>query len=437
MRPDLPTPATITRPSDDADEPTARANSSPSRCSSAAKRLVLETNDATPALDDLVVVHAGHLVARTRARVHVAAPGGLPLAARLEEILDELADGASPAVARQLVRGRRRALRAPRCPPPPAARRCAGAACPGKSSPTNAACSGATPCRFENPHEPGELVAVGILRDVVDAELAARSRTLSETRPVTIATGMSHQAQHRDAETVLDLVALELEPPAVDVAEVDAAVGHDAVDVERDELDGLRERRVDHRDTRSQMSMARSTSSSSWSSGIMFGPSLGALSGSGCVSMNSPSAPAATRRERERRNELARAAARAAGALPWTLHAVRRVEDHRARRTRRACARSRACRRRDRRSRRTMPRSVTATSSLDRGCGRRPRRAHLVDGAAHSLGMHPLPLLHVHGLARRAGGDEQIGLAAEKRRDLQHVDDLRRRRALLRADGRR
>ena len=39
---------------------------------------------------------------------------------------------------------------------------------------------------------------------------------------------------------------------------------------------------------------SRAISPSSSSSGIMFGPSLGAPSGSGCVSMNRPSAPAAT-----------------------------------------------------------------------------------------------------------------------------------------------
>ena len=50
-----------------------------------------------------------------------------------------------------------------------------------------------------------------------------------------------------DAQAVLNLVALELEAPAVDVAEVDAAVGHHAVDVERDELDRSGERGVDHR----------------------------------------------------------------------------------------------------------------------------------------------------------------------------------------------
>ena len=158
----------------------------------------------------------------------------------------------------------------------------------------------------------------------------ARSRTLSETRPVTIATRMPTQPQHRDAETVLDVVALELEPAAVDVAEVDATVGHHAVDVE------ARRAGCDRASAGSIIvapgprcrPRARRASSSA-SSGIMFGPSLGALSGSGCVSMNSPSAPAADRGERERRNELARAAARAAGALPRPLHAVRRVEDDR------------------------------------------------------------------------------------------------------------
>ena len=59
------------------------------------------------------------------------------------------------------------------------------------------------------------------------------------------------------------------------------------------------------------------------------------------------------------------------------------------------------------------------------------RRRDLVDRAAHAFGMHPLALLHVHRLARCAGGDEQIGLPAEEGGDLQHVDDLRRRRALL------
>src|SRR4029079_13757464 len=101
------------------------------------------------------------------------------------------------------------------------------------------------------------------------------------------------QSQHGDTQTILDFVALELEPLSACVSEIDAAVGHHAIDVERDELDRFCERAIDHRDTRSQMSTRRFTRSSSWSSGIMLGPSLGALSGSGCVSMNNPSAPAA------------------------------------------------------------------------------------------------------------------------------------------------
>src|SRR5262249_34718743 len=146
----------------------------------------------------------------------------------------------------------------------------------------------------ENSHESRQLVSVRILRHVVDAKLhRAKAYTLRDPAGDD-RHGHMHLPQHRDAEPVLDLVALELEATPIDVAEIDPAVGHDAVDVEGDEANGLRKRRVDHRRTRSQMSIVRATRSSSCPSGIMFGPSLGALSGSGCVSMKRPSAPAAT-----------------------------------------------------------------------------------------------------------------------------------------------
>jgi hypothetical protein len=51
-----------------------------------------------------------------------------------------------------------------------------------------------------------------------------------------------HEAKHVDTESVLNLVSLELEPSAVDVAQVDPAIGHHAIDVECDELDGSRQR---------------------------------------------------------------------------------------------------------------------------------------------------------------------------------------------------
>jgi hypothetical protein len=59
------------------------------------------------------------------------------------------------------------------------------------------------------------------------------------------------------------------------------------------------------------------------------------------------------------------------------------------------------------------------------------RPPHLVDRAAHPLGVHPLPFLDVHRAPRRAGRLEEVGLAAQERRDLQHVGDLGDRCALL------
>ena len=52
----------------------------------------------------------------------------------------------------------------------------------GKSSPTNATSSGEIPRRSRMLMNRGELVAVGILRDVVDAELARAKSERSRTR---------------------------------------------------------------------------------------------------------------------------------------------------------------------------------------------------------------------------------------------------------------
>ena len=48
----------------------------------------------------------------------------------------------------------------------------------------------------------------------------------------------------------------------------------------------------------------------------------------------------------------------------------------------------------------------------------------LGDDVLHVPGRQELPLLDVHDAACLGGGDEQISLAAEKGRDLQHVDSL-------------
>ena len=107
------------------------------------------------------------------------------------------------------------------------------------------------------------------------------------------------------------------------------------------------------------------------------------------------------------------------------LQAVRDVEDHRV--AQRAQHRQRrACRRRGCCSRRTMPRSVSrmprAPDALELA---RPR-------AACRCGARNWPFLTLTGLPVLRGRDEQVGLPAEERRNLQHVDDFRRRRGVRR-----
>src|SRR5207237_7709383 len=137
---------------------------------------------------------------------------------------------------------------------------------------------------FQNAHEARELVPIGVLSHLLCPKLPGPKLHTFRNTPGDDGDRNVDEAEHIDAEAILNLIALKLEASAVDIAKVDAAIGHDAIDVEPDELDGSRKCRVDHRDTRSQMSTARLIKSSSRSSGIMFGPSLGALSVSGCVS---------------------------------------------------------------------------------------------------------------------------------------------------------
>src|SRR6185437_5785807 len=191
-------------------------------------------------------------------------PGALPFAARLQKILGELAYRAMPAAPLELMAADRANLRH---------RVADGYRQANDPEQRDVRKVVADERRFvgvemsprENGVESGELVAVGILRHVIDAELHrteahALRHTAGDDRHV-----QPGESQHRDTESVLDLVALELEPAAVDVAEVDAAVSHHSVDVECDELDLAGERGIDHRRTRSQTSMARCTRSSSCS----------------------------------------------------------------------------------------------------------------------------------------------------------------------------
>jgi hypothetical protein len=280
---------------------------------------------------------------------------------------------------------------------------------------------------------------VRILHELVDLQLLARSRTLSDTRPVRMPTAIAGVAQEADAQPVLDVVALEL-ARARDVAEVDPAVGEHAVHVEPDERTGAtrRERGAVIGGTAPRAPRPRARARRARSSGTMFGPSLGA--GPGRVRLEEQAVGArADRGAGERRDELARAATGAALAAPGLLHGVRGVEDH-GHVAGRAHAGDGA--HVDHEVAIAEERAAFGDGHLIARGRRGPLAAatpepHLVDGAAHPLGVHPLPLLDVHRAAGRAGREQQVGLAAEERRDLEHVGDLGDGRALLRGGARR
>src|SRR5678816_2633323 len=101
----------------------------------------------------------------------------------------------------------------------------------------------------------------------------------------------------------------------------------------------------------------------------------------------------------------------AARALPRTLHAMRRVEDHghvaglahsaKAAHVDDQITVAEECPALGdgdfvRRSAFAIELRVTATA------------LHFFHGAAHPFRVHPLPLLHVHGAARGAGGEEEV-----------------------------
>src|SRR5664279_1022858 len=147
---------------------------------------------------------------------------------------------------------------------------------------------------LEHAEQRGKLARLAILNQIVDLELGG-----AQPHALGHAPGDDHHLDPRcahelDAESILNVVALELLRHPADIAEIDAAVSEHAVDIEADELDPFGERAVDHVRHSCQSSTARSITAPTSSRRSMFGPSLGAWSGSGCVSRNRPSAPAAT-----------------------------------------------------------------------------------------------------------------------------------------------
>src|SRR6267378_1979034 len=119
----------------------------------------------------------------------------------------------------------------------------------------------------------------------------------------------------------------------------------------------------------------------------------------------------------QRRNESPLAAARAIAPLARLLHGMRGVEDH-GRLAGGAQAREAA----------HVDDEIAVTeerAALGDGDFRRPALPNLFDGPAHLFGRHPLAFLDVHRAIGLAGSHEQIGLAAEECRDLQHVGHAR------------
>ncbi len=119
------------------------------------------------------------------------------------------------------------------------------------------------PSRSRIRRSPTSFCASAILRDVLDAKLARSQIDAHRDASRDDHGNQPGRAQKVDAETVLNVVALELVAGSGNVTEVDATVGEHAVDVESDDTNGAGDRRVDHWRHRCQRSTARLTSVSS------------------------------------------------------------------------------------------------------------------------------------------------------------------------------
>src|SRR2546428_277757 len=166
---------------------------------------------------------------------------------------------------------------------------------------------------------PRSASSLGSVWDIATLQEVFREQALPLTP------GLEDQLGHlpHGAEAALDVKALEFHRMIADHPDVDAIVRQDAVDVEADELQATGDGSIEHCHLRARARgaaapslltttpscplsavcaapLARCHTSSAMltiparsSSRIMFGPSDGARSGSGCVSRKKPSAPAA------------------------------------------------------------------------------------------------------------------------------------------------
>src|SRR5690348_8840880 len=151
---------------------------------------------------------------------------------------------------------------------------------------------------FQPALERRELLRSVVLNDIRDAELARPERGRLRHPAADDDDGEPRPLEHLEPQAVRHVEALELRGVVGHETEIHAAVGQHAIHIEPDDREVPGDSGVDH-ETRTASRAARHTSiatsrvRSIWSRGSMFGPSEGAWSGSGCVSMKNPSAPAA------------------------------------------------------------------------------------------------------------------------------------------------
>ena len=179
---------------------------------------------------------------------------------------------------------------------------------------------------------------------------------------------------------------------------------------------------------RSKRQQGRRAAPAAASSGTMFGPSRGRTVGV-LVGLDEDRGDAdRDRRARQHRHEFALAAAGRRPARPAAAPSGSRrtppASRSRPGSAARACRRPACCSRSWRRARRP-------------GRRRLPELAHLAGDVLHVPGRQELALLDVDRRPVSAAATQQVGLPAEEGRDLQHVDRLGHRRALLGARARR
>src|SRR6266702_2676330 len=239
MRPDFPTPETISRPDAPASRRTAAANGGPRR--SATRRIASASRPSTRRPRSTRSVRSVRDIATL---LEVLRHQALPLAAGPEDQLGDLADGAvAPGRRRHDACGRlhfRHGIRHRDRQAHPFEQRKIGEVVAHERAllPTDAV-------TLENGREGRQLFFV--LHDLVHLELASPQVGGIGPPGTDQHHGESRLTQELDAQAVLDVEALELHGVVADQAEVEAVVGEHAVDVEADELEAAGELGVEHR----------------------------------------------------------------------------------------------------------------------------------------------------------------------------------------------